>query len=146
FSITVVLARVRAALRSKADRDNLAGHAADLREQATLDPLTGARNRRFLSEALSEGSAFAAGEGRPLSLVMLDVDHFKRFNDDFGHPAGDEVLREVSLLLRNSVRSQDVVARYGGEEFAVLLPGADEDEGYLLAERLRSLIASHPWP
>ena len=77
---------------------------------------------------------------------MLDLDHFKEYNDTFGHPAGDEILRRVGSTLRSALRSHDVVARYGGEEFVVLLPATDEDEAMVVAERLRSSIAGMPGP
>ena len=82
----------------------------------------------------------------PLSLIMLDLDHFKQYNDSFGHPAGDEVLHWVGSILRAAVRGHDVVARYGGEEFVVLLPATDAAEALEVAERLRSAIACRPWP
>ena len=77
---------------------------------------------------------------------MLDIDHFKQYNDTFGHPAGDEVLQVVGPTLRAILRGHDVVARYGGEEFVVLLPATDSDEALEVAERLRSAIADRPWP
>jgi diguanylate cyclase (GGDEF)-like protein len=78
--------------------------------------------------------------------VMLDVDHFKQYNDEFGHPAGDEVLRTVVRTIREGIREQDVVARYGGEEFVVLLPSTCAEASMVLAERLRTLIEAIPWP
>ena len=77
---------------------------------------------------------------------MLDLDHFKEYNDTFGHPAGDEILHRLGSTLRAALRSHDVVARYGGEEFVVLLPATDEDEAIEVAERLRSSIANGAWP
>ncbi len=77
---------------------------------------------------------------------MLDLDHFKQYNDSFGHPAGDEVLHWAGSILRAAVRGHDVVARYGGEEFVVLLPATDANEALEVAERLRSAIACRPWP
>jgi diguanylate cyclase (GGDEF)-like protein len=79
-------------------------------------------------------------------MIMLDIDHFKEYNDSFGHPAGDEILRRLGATLRSTLRSHDVVARYGGEEFVVLLPGTGENEAIEVAERLRSAIAKSPWP
>jgi diguanylate cyclase (GGDEF)-like protein/PAS domain S-box-containing protein len=100
---------------------------------------------RFLEEALHSAVSFSIRHDLPLSLVMLDVDAFKQYNDSFGHPAGDDVLRAVAGLLRDSVREHDVVARYGGEEFAILLPATDADSAHGLAERLRRSIAEHAW-
>ncbi len=107
---------------------------------ATTDELTGLKNRRRFREDLEMHSLLAARHHVPLSLAMLDVDHFKHYNDTFGHPAGDEILRTVAEALRANVRHHDVVARYGGEEFVVLLPGTDAAPALQLAERLRSAI------
>ena len=95
-----------------------------LREQTIRDPLTGLFNRRYMNEAMGLEIARAAREKRPLSLVMCDVDHFKRFNDEFGHDAGDTVLKMVAAEMQQHVRDGDVVCRYGGEEFAIIAPGA----------------------
>ena len=84
--------------------------------------------------------------GTPLSLIMLDLDQFKEYNDTFGHPAGDEILQRLGSTLRSSLRSHDVVARYGGEEFVILLPATGEDEAIEVAERLRRPIAAGAWP
>ena len=94
-----------------------------LREQATRDSLTGLYNRRYFDEALSTELARARRERRPVALAMLDIDHFKRFNDTWGHEAGDEVLRAVARTLAAKARGYDIACRYGGEELALLLPG-----------------------
>jgi diguanylate cyclase (GGDEF)-like protein len=117
-----------------------------LAELARTDGLTGLKNRRHLLEEAEAHLAFAARQGLPLSFVMLDVDHFKAYNDAFGHPAGDEVLRRVAQVLRTALRECDVVARYGGEEFIILLPATDAATGVEVAERLRAAIAGGPWP
>ena len=116
-----------------------------LAEIASCDGLTGLKNHRCFRETLEAQFSLSRWRGAPLSVVMLDVDQFKAFNDRFGHPAGDDVLREVARLLSESVRDQDVVARYGGEEFAVLLPSTGVDDGRALAERLREAVARSPW-
>ena len=116
-----------------------------LAEIASCDGLTGLKNHRFFRESLEAQFSLARWRGAPLSVVMLDVDQFKPFNDSFGHPAGDQVLREVAVLLRSCVRDHDVVARYGGEEFAVLLPSTDIEASRSLGERLRSSIERHSW-
>ena len=126
-------------------RDDLETENATLSEIASCDALTGLRNRRYFCETLDSQFALARRKGLPLSLVMIDVDQFKPFNDQFGHLAGDEILRVVGKLLRGSVRDHDVVARYGGEEFAVLLPATDEEECLPMVDRLRLTIANHPW-
>jgi two-component system, cell cycle response regulator len=117
-----------------------------LAEIASCDGLTGLKNHRFFRESLEAQFSLARWRGLPLSVVMIDVDQFKPFNDSFGHPEGDEVLREVARLLRSGVREHDVVGRYGGEEFAVLLPSTDIEEGRSLGERLRVAIEENPWP
>jgi diguanylate cyclase (GGDEF)-like protein len=115
-------------------------------ELAAVDELTGTKNRRRFREDLELLFAQAERLRSPLSLIMLDLDHFKQYNDTFGHPAGDEILRRLGSTLRSTLRSHDVVARYGGEEFVVLLPATGENEAIEVAERLRSAIAKAPWP
>jgi diguanylate cyclase (GGDEF)-like protein len=146
FNLTIVLARVRTAARAKADHDLIAGMNERLAELALTDGLTGLRNHRSFREAVATTVSLASREHLPLSLIMLDVDHFKSYNDNFGHPAGDEVLRALASILHAQVRKHDLIARYGGEEFAVLLPGADEADARGTAERLRWAIESHAWP
>jgi diguanylate cyclase (GGDEF)-like protein len=138
--------RLEIADRILAVHDQLARQNSRLVELATTDELTGVKNRRRFGEDLELFFAHAFRQGAPLSLVMLDIDHFKSYNDSFGHPAGDEVLRTVGSILRASVRKHDVVARYGGEEFAVLLPGSGPSETLEVAERLRAAIADRNWP
>lgn len=113
-----------------------------LSQAAITDSLTGLRNHRAFQESLLSLVQMAERYGQPLSLIMLDIDHFKQFNDRFGHPAGDELLRQVAAVLRRSARAYDMVARYGGEEFAILLPNTDLNEAMQVAERLRQQIAS----
>lgn len=119
---------------------------AALAESARTDGLTGLRNHRFFISSLNDLFALSSRQNMHLSLIMLDVDKFKAYNDAYGHPAGDEVLRTVSQILQQNVRDCDTAARYGGEEFAVLLPGASAAESIQIAERLRSAIQAHPWP
>ena len=119
---------------------------AHLNEQSTTDTLTGVRNRRALDRSLDEEVARAGRQNLPLSLIMLDVDRFKQYNDSFGHPAGDEVLRGVAKVLQLSVRPYDIVARYGGEEFVAILPATGADGALMLAERCRRAIQRAVWP
>jgi diguanylate cyclase (GGDEF)-like protein/PAS domain S-box-containing protein len=93
-----------------------------LSEQAMRDPLTGVFNRRFMMETLEREMARATRDGHPLSLVMMDIDHFKKVNDTYGHMAGDEVLKVLAKFLELETRKSDIVSRYGGEEFVVLMP------------------------
>ncbi|MDQ0840158.1 diguanylate cyclase (GGDEF)-like protein [Sphingomonas faeni] len=115
-----------------------------LRVLASTDHLTGALNRRAFQLAFRSEVARCRRYGVALSLVMLDLDHFKRVNDTYGHQAGDEVLKETSSLIRSSLRESDIFGRLGGEEFALLLPHTDLDQGTVLAERLRKAIADKP--
>ncbi|HSV72478.1 MAG TPA: sensor domain-containing diguanylate cyclase [Chthonomonadales bacterium] len=104
---------------------------------ATTDGLTGLMNHRRCQETLSEEVQRAVRYGRPLAVLMLDLDAFKQFNDTFGHPQGDALLRRVAQILRGSLRTSDHIARYGGEEFMVILPETTRDEAWHLAERVR---------
>jgi len=107
-----------------------------LREQSIRDPLTGLFNRRYLEETLTLESSRSSRNDTALSVIMADVDHFKRFNDTYGHPAGDALLKEVARMMQDHFREGDIVCRYGGEEFAIIAPGADLD---LISRRTESL-------
>jgi diguanylate cyclase (GGDEF)-like protein len=109
---------------------------------AMQDELTGLTNRRSILDALEQQLAMARRSGQPLSLLMLDLDHFKRVNDSFGHLAGDAVLRQVAAGIASRLRTQDIAGRYGGEEFLVILPGTTADGAVQLAEELRTSIAA----
>lgn len=113
---------------------------ATARDQALRDGLTGAYNRRFLDEVLPKEVEQARRREAPLAVLMLDIDHFKRFNDSFGHEVGDRVLALFARTLQARLRSGDLVARYGGEEFTAVLPGAGLEEARALAERLRASL------
>ena len=108
---------------------------------AEVDSLTNVANRRTFETTLSQELSRSTRHGEPLTLVMIDVDHFKKFNDTHGHRAGDEALREVARALARECRDFDTVARYGGEEFAVILPGASSRESLIAAERLRKAVS-----
>ncbi len=112
-----------------------------LREIAATDPLTGMSNRREFEARLVVELRRAARSGSAVSLLFLDLDHFKRVNDRFGHPTGDELLVKLANLLVKTIRTSDVVARYGGEEFVVLLPDTEEEGAMVLAETLRQAVA-----
>lgn len=112
---------------------------------ATTDGLTGIKNHRALYEALQEEYDRSLRYDTPLSVLMLDVDKFKEYNDTFGHPAGDVVLRKVAQVLQETARTSDVVARYGGEEFVILLPGTGMAESKAAAERFRHAIETAAW-
>lgn len=117
-----------------------------LHSLATHDGLTRLKNHRAFKEKLDEELERTTRYGQPLSLLLLDVDSFKQYNDSFGHPAGDDVLIELAHLLGENSRSADYAARYGGEEFAVLLPNTDKQWSLIMAERLRTAIENEPWP
>lgn len=114
---------------------------ATLRELATTDPLTGLSNRRTLLKLLDDEVDRSARYNRSLSVLILDLDHFKSINDTWGHAAGDEVLERIGVVLRACVRQQDIVGRTGGEEFLVVLPETAGTEAEFLANRLRAAIA-----
>lgn len=119
---------------------------AEAQQQVLTDPLTGVLNRRGFDLRLNEEFERARRYQAPLSLLLIDVDHFKEFNDTFGHVAGDETLRIVAQALNEGSRKHDIIARYGGEEFAVILPATGSDGAYVLAERLRRLVQQAAWP
>ncbi len=114
-----------------------------LAQLAVTDGLTGLYNHRHFHERLALETERSQRSGLPLSLLMLDVDHFKQFNDTFGHPAGDEVLRQLARVLADTRRANDVVARYGGEEFAVILVDTPKFTAAKVAERVRERINTH---
>lgn len=116
-----------------------------LQTLSLTDALTGLMNRRALEDCLDNECARSLRSGAPLSLFMLDIDEFKGFNDRFGHVCGDEVLREIAVLMQRWTRRGDLVARYGGEEFLVILPATDETAAVGIAERLRQAIAEADW-
>jgi diguanylate cyclase (GGDEF)-like protein/PAS domain S-box-containing protein len=126
-------------------QSNLEAANDKLRALAVTDALTGVKNRGAFDARLAEEFDRAARHGSPLSVVLLDVDHFKPFNDTFGHPAGDDVLRAVAAVLRRTARATDLVARYGGEEFVLILPETDRAGALTVAERCRRAVAGEAW-
>lgn len=115
-----------------------------LHEEANTDGLTRCYNKSFFNNALEAEVKKSKLTGRPLTLIIFDLDHFKKLNDNYGHDAGDFVLKEKAQLIRsNGVRQGDIFARYGGEEFCVLLPNTNLKQGFEIAERLRKLVEKH---
>jgi diguanylate cyclase (GGDEF)-like protein len=142
-------AEAKAVVKMLADLSGLAIVQVDrvkaIQDTANKDGLTGVFNKRYFQERLSTEIRRAERDGLGVSLLLLDIDDFKNYNDTNGHVAGDEVLKKVGQLLRGSVREDDVVARYGGEEFVILYPGASKALAYRLAQGLRRSVESHPF-
>ncbi len=124
--------------------ETLADRVALTWVQATVDPLTGVANRQAILSLVDDEIARAARYRRPFSVILADLDHFKRLNDAHGHAAGDKVLRHVGALLAGSVRTTDTAGRYGGEEFLIVLPETDADAAAAVAEKLRRMVAGAP--
>ncbi len=140
------LSASRSALQTALDRERgllakLKKDNASLQELCATDPLTRLQNARSFWDILAHELKMARRYNQPLSLLMIDVDHFKLVNDNHGHPSGDYVLKELAVILKRSVRESDVVARTGGEEFSVILPKADLRRCAVLAQRIRREVA-----
>jgi len=140
-----ILARVRTQIRKKRYSARLRDNVQMSIEMAITDALTGLHNRRYMESHLGTLAEQAAARGRPMTLLIIDIDHFKVINDTFGHDAGDDVLREFAIRLRKSTRGIDLACRYGGEEFVVVMPETDKSVATVVAERIRRRIASEPF-
>lgn len=140
-----LIARVRTQLRRKRYVDALRDNEQNAIELAAIDALTGLANRRFFEKQLIETLDQAAHGGRALSLMMIDIDHFKQVNDRYGHDAGDHVLKSLAQRIRGVLRRSDPVCRYGGEEFLVLLPDTPLTVAERVAERMRASIETTPF-
>ena len=116
-------------------------YARQMYQAVLRDGLTGAYNRRYFDDRLATEVSFTQRHANELSLIMFDIDHFKRINDTYGHPTGDAILKLISEMVRSLIRSEDVFARYGGEEFAIISRGASEEGAAILAERLRHQLS-----
>ena len=127
---------------SRDEITQLQGDLNTVRKQSLTDSLTALANRKYFDDALNKAMTTAADRRAPLSLLMIDIDHFKRFNDSYGHLTGDEVLRLVAGTIRQNVKGQDVPARYGGEEFAVVLPDTMLGSAIAVADNIRRAIMS----
>jgi diguanylate cyclase (GGDEF)-like protein len=140
FDPEELVARVKVHLKIKNLQDDLKRTNELLLELSNTDHLTGLFNRRYLMEALEKEVQRSVRKGGNLSLIMLDIDHFKQVNDTYGHLQGDIVLQKVSVQLQKELRSYDVAARYGGEEFIAVLPDATIKEAAFVADRVRMSI------
>jgi len=138
-------ARVRTQIKRKRYTDLLRSNLDQSLEAAVTDPLTGLHNRRYMSGQLDALVARAVRDGRPVSALLLDIDHFKKINDSFGHDAGDEVLREFAVRLASNVRAVDLPCRFGGEEFVVVMPETAIEDAERIAERIRLHVAGAPF-
>jgi diguanylate cyclase (GGDEF)-like protein len=136
FADAEIQARAAAMLRIKSLQDQLRAAKAQLERLSITDGLTGLYNHRHFEERLAEEFRRSQRYGDPVSLMMLDLDHFKEVNDRFGHPFGDRVLRDTAELIRTSIRDPDICARYGGEEFAIILPKTHLQGAQTVAERM----------
>ncbi|MBO6542498.1 MAG: PleD family two-component system response regulator [Alphaproteobacteria bacterium] len=141
-----LLARCGTQLRRKRYQDQLKTNFKRSMEMAVTDPLTGLYNRRYMTTHLASLMEEGAHSGRPLALMILDIDHFKAVNDTHGHAAGDEVLKEFARRVTNNVRGIDLACRLGGEEFVVVMPDTDAETALTIAERLRNRIAERAFP
>jgi two-component system cell cycle response regulator len=140
-----LMARARTQVRKKRYTERLRDNVQLSIEMAITDPLTALHNRRYMESHLSTLVEQAAARGKPLTVLVLDIDFFKSINDNFGHDAGDDVLREFAVRLRKSIRGIDLACRYGGEEFVVVMPDTDMAVAAKVAERLRRRIAAEPF-
>ncbi|GAB1716025.1 MAG: response regulator receiver modulated diguanylate cyclase [Nitrobacter sp.] len=136
-----LLARARTQVRRRRYTDHLRDNVQNSIEMAVTDGLTGLHNRRYMESHLVTLAEQASMRGKPLALMMLDIDFFKSINDRYGHDAGDDVLREFAVRVRKSIRGIDLACRYGGEEFVIVMPETDLRVAGIVAERLRRSIA-----
>ncbi len=140
-----MLARVRTQIKKKRYTERLRDNVQMSIEMAITDALTGLFNRRYMESHLSTLVEQAASRGKPITVLVVDIDFFKSVNDGYGHDAGDDVLREFALRIRKSIRNIDLACRYGGEEFVIVMPETDMAVATMVAERLRRRIATEPF-
>ncbi len=142
FDLDELIARVEAALRIKGEHDDLRAANRRLAELSMTDPLTSLYNRRYLVERFEEEIERAKRYVFPIACVIVDIDDFKYINDTYGHLAGDQVLQQLALIMKNSNRVVDILARYGGEEFIMVLPQTNLGGAETVAERYRQMVES----
>ncbi len=141
-----LLVRARIQIRRKRQSDRLRDAVQESLQMAVVDPLTGLNNRRYLDAQLGPMIEVAAERNRPMSLMILDIDHFKAVNDTFGHDAGDTVLRTFASRVKAAVRTADLLCRLGGEEFIIVMPDTSLDVAAKIAERVRQSVSGAPFP
>jgi len=139
-----LLARVHRELQMQALIRELKMSREEMKRLAITDGLTHLYNRRYFSEISRDIFRIAHRDHKALSVIMLDIDHFKRVNDTYGHQAGDEVIRELAAILQAQKRESDIVCRYGGEEFVILLPETETEGAKKVAEKIRRSVMDHP--
>jgi two-component system cell cycle response regulator len=140
-----MLARVRTQIKKKRYTERLRDNVQLSIEMAITDALTGLFNRRYMETHFAALVEQTAARGKPIAVMVIDIDFFKSINDGHGHDAGDDVLREFALRIRKSIRNIDLACRYGGEEFVIVMPETDMAVAAMVAERLRRRIASEPF-
>ncbi len=140
-----MLARVRTQIKKRRYTERLRDNVQTSIEMAITDGLTGLFNRRYMETHLGTLVEQAAARGKPITVLVVDIDYFKAINDGYGHDAGDDVLREFALRIRKAIRNIDLACRYGGEEFVIVMPETDMAVATMVAERLRRRIASEPF-
>jgi two-component system cell cycle response regulator len=140
-----LLARVRTQVKRKRYVNYLRMRLEESVEMAVLDPLTSLHNRRYMNNHLTTLFDESAQSGRPISVLVIDIDYFKAVNDNYGHDVGDLVLKDFATRIRRNIRGIDLACRMGGEEFVVVMPDTDVSQAYKVAERLRVSIASEPF-
>lgn len=140
-----MLARVRTQIKRKRHADYLRHSLEESIEMSVIDPLTGLYNRRYMESHIQTLLAEAKKAGRPLSVLLADIDHFKKVNDTYGHDVGDIVLKEFSKRFSNNTRTVDLACRLGGEEFMIVMPDTDIARAFQVGERLRSAVAASPF-
>ncbi len=127
---------------SRQEIEQLQENLETVRNESLTDPLTTLSNRKFFDDALAKNIAEANARGEPLSLLMADIDHFKNFNDKYGHLTGDQVLRLVALAVKQNVKGRDIAARYGGEEFVIALPNTSLQSAIIVADHIRRAVVT----
>ena len=140
-----LLARARTQVKRKRLNDRLRDSVQSTMEMAVKDPLTGLNNRRYFDSHMQNLFNKAEVGGKPLSMIVMDIDHFKSVNDTHGHQVGDDVLKTFAERITKSVRGKDLACRFGGEEFIVAMPDTDRELAYVVADRMRREVAAHPF-